>query len=153
MYPTKLSNTILGTSSMKTWLGCCCWAIYASTSFPWFCQMIDWLLFNSKSNRVGDPIQYMECFYSIYILPPSWNVDHFKIFSIDYGDGEKTLLLLIIKNWDTIWVIKYVLIKVLCFFSCNFPTYTSPYIVTCTSFYWKRLENNAQLRWFYPLST
>ena len=46
--------------------------------------------------------------------PPSWNVGHSRIFSTDYEDREKTLLLLIIKYWDSIWVIKYVLIKLPC---------------------------------------
>jgi len=38
-------------------------------------------------------------------------------------------------------------------FPCTSPTCTSPYMVACISFYWKRPENNAQLRWFSSLST
>ena len=64
-------------------------------------------------------------------------------FSTDYGDGENTLISLIIKYWDSIWVTKYVLIKVAYFFSCTSSTSTSPYMAACTSFYWKRLENDA----------
>ena len=33
------------------------------------------------------------------------NVSHSKIFRINYGCVEKTLLLLIIKHWGSIWVI------------------------------------------------
>jgi len=50
----------------------------------------------------------------------------FGVFMIDYGCVEKSLLLLIIKYWNSIWVNKYVLIKVTCLFPCISPICTSP---------------------------
>ena len=42
-------------------------------------------------------------------------------FRTDYDCVEKTLLPLIIKHWNSIWVTEYVLIKVACPFSCTCP--------------------------------
>ena len=50
----------------------------------------------------------MQWAHTLTLLPPSWNIDHSRIFfPTDYGDGEKTLLPLIIKHWDSVWVIKH----------------------------------------------
>ena len=51
----------------------------------------------------------------------SWNVGHFKVFRTDYGCVEKTFLPLIIMQWDSIWVIKYMLIKVSYPFPIHLP--------------------------------
>ena len=95
-----------------------------------------------------DQFKTSNCFQTMIIIlllkilfPPSWNVGHSKNFPTDYGDGEKTLLPLIIKHWDSIWVTKYVLIKIACSFPC-----TSLYMTACMSFYWKRPNNDAQLK-------
>lgn len=75
----------------------------------------------------------------------------FGVFMIDYGCVEKSLLLLIIKYWNSIWVNKYMLIKVTCLFSMHLPYMHLSYMVACTSFCWKRSGNNAQLKWLDPL--
>ena len=63
-------------------------------------------------------IDYMSSVPSC-ILPPSWVVGHSGVSRTDYGCVEKTLLLLIIMHWNSIWVIKYVRIKVACYFPCT----------------------------------
>ena len=53
--------------------------------------------------------------YKIYLAQLSTHsILSFLDFPTDYKNREKTLLLLIIKYWDSIWVIKYVLIKLPC---------------------------------------
>ena len=41
------------------------------------------------------------------VLPPSPNISHSRVFRTNYGCVEKTLLPLIIKHWDSIWITKY----------------------------------------------
>ena len=73
-------------------------------------------------------------------------VGHFKVFRTYYGCVEKTLLLLIIIHWNSIWIIKYILIKVACHIPMHLPHIHLLYMVALTSFYWERLKNDAQLK-------
>jgi len=58
---------------------------------------------------------------ALNILPPSSNLRRSGVFRTDYNCVEKTLLPLIIKHWDSIWVTKYVLTKVACPFPMHLP--------------------------------
>jgi len=77
---------------------------------------------------------------ALNILPPSSNLRRSGVFRTDYNCVEKTLLPLIIKHWDSIWVTKYVLIKVACHFLCTFLTCISPYMAACTSFWYEKIR-------------
>ena len=89
-----------------------------------------------------DQFKPSHCFQTMIIIlllkilfPPSWNVGHSKNFPTDYVRWRKDSPTPNYKHCDSIWVIKYVLIKVPCFFSCTFPKYISSYMVACMSFY------------------
>ena len=65
---------------------------------------------------------------------------------------EKRLSYPFINHWDSIWVIKYVLIKVLCSFTCTFSIYTSPTWLHARFSIGKDMKI-IQLRWFDLFST
>ena len=70
------------------------------------------------------------------LLPLSSNIRRSGVFRSDYVCVEKTLLPLIIKHWNSVWITKqYVLIKVAYPFPCIFP-----YMAVCMFFYKKDLK-------------
>ena len=133
------------------------WSRFLESSFPSFIKKIDWLMYHScryilqcvysalgpwrfaKSwhNSIGT--QFTLHISSLKVpTPPSLNIRHSEISRIDYVYVEKTLLPLIIKHWNSVWVTKYVLINVACSLPCTFLTCTFLYMIACTFFFWKK---------------